>query len=196
MIESVVLDHDLSSARTGRRLAAHLLAGQDPDVIDRITLMVSELITNSVKHSKEPCSITFEITPELVRVEVRDAGATTPRPRAPLPDEPSGRGLQIVGTLSDDWGIESTSAGNMVWFEVELQPAPPARAERTTTEGTGDADDGAEDDTPVGATLRRQPPTSTPKCIRHRMVRLAVGRAGPAHGPSGRRCGLALRRTG
>jgi hypothetical protein len=39
--------------------------------------------------------------------------------RSPGPEEPSGRGLQIVNMLSQDWGVEQrAAAGKTVWFVV------------------------------------------------------------------------------
>lgn len=52
MIQTVALEHDLRSARTARHFAADLLTGQDRDLVDSVALMVTELVTNAVKHSQ------------------------------------------------------------------------------------------------------------------------------------------------
>lgn len=148
MIDTVTLDHALSSARTARRFVAHHLAGHDAELIDSVTLMVSELVTNSVKHSQAPCSVTVELTTGLVHVEVRDAGPDVPVPRSPAHDQPSGRGLQIVAALADDWGIGSTPSGNAVWFRVYLTEAAAVRMRDTST-ATGKQHE------PVGRSARR-----------------------------------------
>lgn len=54
-----------------------------------------------------------------------DSGGGQPELRQPSPEELRGRGLQIVRTLSDAWGVAPRpqgAAGKVVWFEFGLQP--------------------------------------------------------------------------
>lgn len=120
MIETIALDHHLRSAKAARLLVDRHLTGHARELVERAKLMVSELVTNAVKHSAAPCSVTFELTDTLLRVEVRDAGPGVPSLRSPTQDEPTGRGLLIVAALADEWGVDSTPAGNTVWFRLGL----------------------------------------------------------------------------
>ena len=69
--------------------------------------MVSELATNGIRHGQTSFDLVIELTADEIRVEVTDHGGGTPTMRFPGPDEPTGRGLQIVDMLSERWGVES-----------------------------------------------------------------------------------------
>ena len=86
-------------------------------------LLVSELVTNVIRHGGERRSFAaadmrVRMYPDRVRVEVRDDGpGFSPWPKAPVPTAESGWGLQLVEELADDWGVER-GVQNCVWFEV------------------------------------------------------------------------------
>jgi anti-sigma regulatory factor (Ser/Thr protein kinase) len=107
-----------------RRFAAEKLAGIDHELADSIAVMVSELVTNSVRHAASEFTVAIERDDEHIRVAVSDLGEQRPSLRNPEPTEQSGRGLQIVNALSDDWGVAATPGrtGKTVWFVVELRP--------------------------------------------------------------------------
>ena len=64
-----------------------------------------------------------------IRVEVTDHANGTPAMRSPGPDDPTGRGLQIVNLLAQAWGVEYRKPeGTTVWFTVA---APSAVAQKT-----------------------------------------------------------------
>ena len=117
---------DPASVRSARDYAVATLAGLDPDRLDAIELMVSELATNCVRHVGSGYLISIAAGPREIRIDVTDYGDGAPVLRAPGPAEPSGRGLQIVKALSSSWGIErADGAGKTVWFTV---PAAPVRS--------------------------------------------------------------------
>src|SRR3954452_2018663 len=87
--------------------------------IDALRLLVSELVTNAVRHGgqAEPLELHAYWNDE-VRVEVVDHGhGFTPVPRSGEPDEPGGFGLFLVGRLADCWGVD-TNGATRVWFVV------------------------------------------------------------------------------
>jgi anti-sigma regulatory factor (Ser/Thr protein kinase) len=85
-------------------------------------LLVSELVTNSVKHSHATNGaivLVACITADVVRVEVSDDGeGFDPPPLIHDDDAESGRGLQLVQDLADRWG-RPKGLRTSVWFEID-----------------------------------------------------------------------------
>jgi anti-sigma regulatory factor (Ser/Thr protein kinase) len=95
-----------------------------------VVLLVSELVTNSVRHSKVPggvIELLASISPERVRVEVSDDGEGFDLPPAAHDDEESGRGLHLVQELAHRWG-RPTGLRTSVWFEIDRPVQPGGRA--------------------------------------------------------------------
>ncbi len=89
---------------------------------DSAALAVSELVTNAVLHAHTEVELTVGTGPACVRIEVRDDNPALPVVgNHPDLTAESGRGLLLVSTLADDWGVESTGDGKAVWFELGLQ---------------------------------------------------------------------------
>ena len=91
---------------------------------DAVVLMLSELSTNAVLHASTPFDVTLTVAPdgESVHVAVSDNAGGYPAPQEPDADAPHGRGLHIVRTLADAWGIEMQrdQPGKTVWFTASL----------------------------------------------------------------------------
>jgi anti-sigma regulatory factor (Ser/Thr protein kinase) len=116
------------SVHAARRFATDTLSGSPASTVEAAELMVSELATNCIRHERTNFHITILGSAREIRVEVTDSGSGTPTMRSPGPDEPSGRGLQIVDMLSDSWGVEPEQpSGKTVWFTMPgaatMQPA-------------------------------------------------------------------------
>ena len=109
---------NFGSPAAARRFVARVLARRPQPVRERVTLLVSELATNAVKHARSSFSVSIEETTEDIRIEVRDTGAGRPVVGAPEPRDASGRGLFIVQAMSDDFGIEADRGEKRVWFTV------------------------------------------------------------------------------
>jgi anti-sigma regulatory factor (Ser/Thr protein kinase) len=105
--------------------ARQFVAGALRDVAgaarDDIALMVSELVTNAVRHAGTDFRVSVHRTPATVRVSVTDGRPGRPVPRTPAPHELSGRGLMIVERLADAWGVDPERGGKTVWFSVNLR---------------------------------------------------------------------------
>jgi anti-sigma regulatory factor (Ser/Thr protein kinase) len=94
-----------------------------------VELMVSELATNSVRHSgcgeADELSVEAEVEPDRVRVRMFDPGggfdAHTPRP--PQSGREGGYGLLLLDRLSDRWGVQRDGRFG-VWFEVHRDRLP------------------------------------------------------------------------
>jgi anti-sigma regulatory factor (Ser/Thr protein kinase) len=118
------------SVHAARRYATDALAGMPSATLEAVELMVSELATNCIRHERTSFYVTITSTAREIRVEVTDSGAGTPTIRKPGPNDPSGRVLQIVDMLSDEWGVEpEVPAGKTVWFSLTASEVPEADAE-------------------------------------------------------------------
>jgi len=94
----------------------------DPEVL---ALLVSEVVTNAVLHGCPPCEVRVTWDESVLRVEVRDAGVgQAPRAVDRGVSSESGRGLLLVETLSDRWGVDVTKRSTCIWFEVGLPTDP------------------------------------------------------------------------
>jgi anti-sigma regulatory factor (Ser/Thr protein kinase) len=107
-------------ART--KLAEWFGAEVDGGLLHRAQLLVSELVTNAYVHGQGSIELRAALDGDRLLVEVIDEGSGFER----TVDERSlesvgGRGLAIVGALSNRWGIHEGTTH--VWFELE-RPGP------------------------------------------------------------------------
>ena len=90
-------------------------------VWEDMRLLVTELVTNGVRHGSErgPVEVAVAVHDETVRVEVSDSGRGFNPPAAPMPrsDGSGGWGLQLVDRVASSWGVE-VDGGTCVWFEL------------------------------------------------------------------------------
>ena len=113
---------DSSSPRNTRRLFAAHFANHPR--LDDLLLCLSEVVTNAVLHAIPPIQVLGNVVGSKVRVEVSDGSIAAPLRRTPKNSSPTGRGLILLDHLASDWGVEITSSGKTVWFEI---PGVPAR---------------------------------------------------------------------
>jgi anti-sigma regulatory factor (Ser/Thr protein kinase) len=117
------LEHGPAAAAEARAATALLEGRADPGALDDVRLLVSEIVTNSVRHSSPPAGslIDLEISARngSVHVEVLDGGVGfVPRARQPGQSQGSGWGLHLVDCLAQRWGVERKPRAR-VWFDVE-----------------------------------------------------------------------------
>jgi anti-sigma regulatory factor (Ser/Thr protein kinase) len=98
--------------------------------IDDVRLLVSELVTNAIRHAElgagDGIRLILEESSRGLRVEVRDPGRGfdwTGRDRPA--DEAGGWGLYLVETLADRWGVDRDDV-TTVWFELDPVAVPAA----------------------------------------------------------------------
>jgi anti-sigma regulatory factor (Ser/Thr protein kinase) len=120
---TVELEPGTTAAGEARAALAVLDGRIDRDVLDDIRLLVSELVTNSVRHAaaagRELVRLDVVRSGGTVRVEVSDGGTGfRPRVRTKAHDEPGGWGLHLVDRLADRWGVEA-GRRTRVWFELD-----------------------------------------------------------------------------
>ena len=92
-----------------------------------LRLLVSEVVTNAVRHANlatgDAISLVVELNRSTLRVEVHDpGGGFVPSTPSPDPTRPSGWGLYLVAELADRWGVDSDEA-TLVWFEFDSEAA-------------------------------------------------------------------------
>jgi anti-sigma regulatory factor (Ser/Thr protein kinase) len=135
----VFLPHAPSSVSVvRRRLAAELLeSGVYADIAEDATVIVSELISNALRHARPLPSgdirVAWSRNGDLIQLAVSDGGAMTEprRARAAL-SSLGGRGLGIVETLADGWGVLHEDGGTTVW--ATLRSPHPAAASMPSME--------------------------------------------------------------
>ncbi|MGW7545920.1 SpoIIE family protein phosphatase [Streptomyces sp. NPDC054770] len=127
------LPGDQTAARRARHLAARQLAEWGlEDLADPTRLIVSELVTNAVRHGSGPIGLRL-IRHQVLTCEVFDTSTCFPRLRSARTSDENGRGLFLIAQLSRRWGCRSVPSGKVVWAEEDLPPAPaPARTPAAT----------------------------------------------------------------
>ncbi|MFE7440356.1 SpoIIE family protein phosphatase [Streptomyces chartreusis] len=87
---------------------------------DTAELLVSELVTNAVRHSHgRPVELRL-VRGDTLLCEVDDDDHDLPTLLSAGPFDDAGRGLRVVSMLAREWGTSRTSAGKTVWFELTL----------------------------------------------------------------------------
>jgi anti-sigma regulatory factor (Ser/Thr protein kinase) len=122
-----VRDEPSSAGLVRNRVGADLARqGVDASCIDEVVLVVSELVGNAVRHAgsaKGELAICWDLDASGVRVEVTDASTKQLVRRTPSATDPSGRGLQIIDAMSDDWGVVPLRDGKRVWAHIPVRRA-------------------------------------------------------------------------
>src|SRR5690242_15253672 len=108
------------------------------ELIGDLQLIASELVTNSVIHSRAPrgdpivlhVDLGFQRERPMVRISVLDHGYGFDPPRPVDPERARQWGLHLVAQLSARWGVEETDSGTEVWAVL---PLPPSEAQHWRT---------------------------------------------------------------
>ncbi|MER7955831.1 SpoIIE family protein phosphatase [Streptomyces sp. NPDC096030] len=115
------------SAGQARKRAVNQLAewGLAQEVIDDTALVVSELVTNSVRYAKGPIQLRLIRDGDSALVcEVTDGSSASPHLRRALDTDENGRGLFITAQLTQRWGVRPAGRGKTLWAERVVPRAP------------------------------------------------------------------------
>ncbi|MFD7700348.1 ATP-binding protein [Streptomyces caelestis] len=110
-----------------RHFVAALVAEKGP--VDDAVLIVSELATNAVRHSRSGSAggwflVMVGFGDGLVRIEVVDQGGErVPHLCDVTSQEEGGRGLLLIASCAKDWGVKNWPDGRSVWAELAWEGA-------------------------------------------------------------------------
>lgn len=121
---------EATAARRARAAVRdRLTAWQLEGLGDIAALLVSELVTNALRHATGPIVVRLTRSDGTVgeadgtavlRVEVSDPLPDPPRERSARPEDESGRGLQLLASAARRWGTRPGDNGKTVWFELTV----------------------------------------------------------------------------
>jgi anti-sigma regulatory factor (Ser/Thr protein kinase) len=125
----VILRGDMEAGGVARRAIATHDPGLPQPVMEDVSLLVTELVTNAVRYadgvSSHPVRFGFQRRDGTIRVEVIDVGTGFQAPSPPTNgDATGGWGLFLVDRIAARWGVSPARAGTCVWFELPAT-APP-----------------------------------------------------------------------
>ena len=157
------LPHSSVSVRQARAQLATALYERDVlgSLVDDAVLILSEFVTNALRHARALNSgmirISWELSGEgLLRIEVTDGGGTTrpsTKPYSMSVSAQAGRGLEIVDRLADRWGSQREEGGDeyTVWAELAVRARHAGRRLRAERGGSTTATVTALPSAPPGA---------------------------------------------
>lgn len=116
---SIVLLPEPRAAGTARQFVEAKLHGLVPRTVEEVAvLLTSELVTNVVVHARTPMRLDVDLTGDSVRVAVVDGAPRSPALRRAHDARLTGRGMNLVEALAEQWGVDPTTGGKKVWFEL------------------------------------------------------------------------------
>jgi anti-sigma regulatory factor (Ser/Thr protein kinase) len=115
------VSHSVRLSRHATRAA--LTAWQLAHVDEAATVLVSELVTNAVRHAKgiDVVTVNLDAGRTWLRIEVQDTDRHWPQPRIPGRLDESGFGFVLVDALASNWGVRETEAGKAVWAKLDTR---------------------------------------------------------------------------
>jgi anti-sigma regulatory factor (Ser/Thr protein kinase) len=121
---AVDLPPSADSVGTARARLESLRGTVKDDLFEDLRLLVSEVVTNSVRHAglgpHDAVELHVTAEPDHVRAEILDAGpGFRPPQTGPVAGAGSGWGLYLVGRVADRWGVDRADGRTRVWFELD-----------------------------------------------------------------------------
>ncbi|MFE4959843.1 SpoIIE family protein phosphatase [Streptomyces sp. NPDC056653] len=123
-VTSWTLPNDQTAIPNARHMATRQLTEWGLEGLqDSTELIVSELVTNAVRHSTDPIGLRL-IHHQALTCEVSDTDVNSPRLRHARTTDENGRGLFLITQLTRRWGARPESGGKVIWAEQDLDSAP------------------------------------------------------------------------
>jgi anti-sigma regulatory factor (Ser/Thr protein kinase) len=111
----------LTPGRARHEIAASLASLGCDQRIGDIELVISELVTNAVLHASSEVEVSVAVEREETTIEVSDQGEGSPVVATVAADDEYGRGLNLVQSLSEDWGTRRRPDGTTVWCRLRCE---------------------------------------------------------------------------
>ncbi|MCX5083753.1 ATP-binding protein [Streptomyces sp. NBC_00401] len=92
---------------------------------DTAELLVSELVTNALRHTRGPLRLNLQVRGSRLRCEVEDTDPTGPVRSVVDADAEGGRGTELLDLLTEAWGSTLTATGKTTWCEMLTQTPSP-----------------------------------------------------------------------
>ncbi|GGK88137.1 hypothetical protein Sme01_01020 [Sphaerisporangium melleum] len=126
LLDAIELIGSPESVAEARAYVREKLGAGHP-ALDDVTLLVSEVVTNSIVHSdsKNGGKVTLALADrhDVIHVDVVDAGGAEVPHVCGEQDGESGRGLLLVQAIAHRWDVHDNPAGRTVWFQVKYARA-------------------------------------------------------------------------
>ncbi|NLU71489.1 SpoIIE family protein phosphatase [Streptomyces sp. HNM0575] len=90
------------------------------ELVETTELILSELITNALRHGAGPINVRLLRDRALV-CEVSDHSSTSPHLRYAATTDEGGRGLFLVAQFAERWGTRYTKDGKVIWAEQAVE---------------------------------------------------------------------------
>jgi anti-sigma regulatory factor (Ser/Thr protein kinase) len=115
---------DARAAGLARRFLRECRCGEHHlEVLDEAELVISELVTNGVRHAAPPLTIRVSCPAgDGLQISVTDGSADGPTARDADDLDETGRGMALVDYVSDDWGVDRDENGKTVWVHLSGSP--------------------------------------------------------------------------
>jgi len=104
-----------------RRFLRESLAEVDPEVVHDAAVLASEVAANVVEHALTDYEVRVKGSDQVLRVEIADGSSVIPAVQDLAVDAERGRGLQLLAGIAQAWGVEETTTGKYVWFELHIK---------------------------------------------------------------------------
>lgn len=116
---SVTLDSDPRNVGRARSVLREALTRSGAEhLVDSASVVLSEVVTNAFVHAGGRVRVDVAATSDWVRVEVQDGSSSVPARRNYASTAGTGRGVPLMDSMADRWGIAERPVGKAVWFEV------------------------------------------------------------------------------
>lgn len=123
-VASWVLPVDPALVAQVRTLAnSQLTAWQLDDLAFTTELIISELVTNAIRHARGPLAVRL-VHAQILICEVSDGSLSAPHLRRARATDEGGRGLLLVAQLASRWGTRYGRDGKTIWAEQPLPDTP------------------------------------------------------------------------
>jgi anti-sigma regulatory factor (Ser/Thr protein kinase) len=119
----VTLEPVADSIPRAREALEALRPQVDDRRLDDLRLVVSELVTNSVRHAhlrpEDRITLRVDARADVIRVEIHDRGPGFEPVATPATMyQESGWGLYLISQIAERWGVSSDGDGTTVWLEL------------------------------------------------------------------------------